>query len=495
MKKHGSRTLALLLCTLAIAAVGEAQGFGQPLTFQGLDHFTTPSVTARSFGGVTFGSADAGVGMMFTNPSSLQGLSAPRISVGGAQYYSDAAQKQQYSPLKYYSNFSLLMEGLTGVISNPTTYDTSLTYQAKDSVQRPFDKIAPGWSTQQPHAGTINVFAAVPLSVGDMKFSVGAGMAEYSDLTWTFQNNNVLSPSILSVNPNTTTIPPNNLDTNSIPVRWFQYTQQRTGSIQSYGGALSAALWESFTVGVNAMLLKGNSDDRETQVERGRIRFYQNFFRAESVYYRSSTTGTSKYDGQEFTVSVYYRGKFVGLGLSVKPATTITRTYSSVVRTDTIGASSATASKGEDKMTIPMRGSAAITIAVRENLTLGLQYDLRPYASAEYQRTGKSVTKPWISANVLHLGLEYRPMSMLTLRAGAREQAEVFEPNGNPLPGESARSTVYSVGFGAVFSGLHLNAVYEYSKLKYIDMWASAVSINTVTAQTVSADLSYEIPW
>lgn len=495
MKNHGTRWFTMFLCTIAAAVYGEAQGFGQALTFQGIDHFSTPSVVSRSFGGVTFGSADAGIGMMFSNPSSLQGLTSLRISAGGAQHYSDAAQKQQYSPLKYYSNFSLLMEGLTGVISNPTTYDTSLTYQAKDSVQRPFDTIAPGWSTRQPHAGTINVFAAVPLSVGDMKFSVGTGMAEYSDLTWTFQNNNALSPSILSVNPNTTTIPPNNLDTNSIPVRWYQYTQQRTGAIRSYGGALSAALWDDLIIGVNAMLLKGSSDDRESHIERGRIRFYQNFFRAESVYYRSSSIGTSKYDGQEFTLSAYYHGTAVGLGITVKPPTTITRTYSTVVRTDTTGSSVSSTVNGEDKMTIPLRGSAALSIALRQNLTLGLQYDLRPFSSAEYQRSSGAVSKPWLSANVLHLGLEYRPMSDLTLRAGVREQAEVFEPNGNPLPGESASSTVYSFGFGAAFSGLRLNAVYEYSQLKFIDMWASAVSINTVTAQTLSADLSYDIPW
>lgn len=495
MKKFGMYSIVALMFLTFVSNHLAAQGFGETLGFQGIDHFSTSSAASRSFGGISFGGTQSDIGLMFSNPASLKNSTVPQISIGGGKYYSDLRQTQQYSPLKYYSNLSLLMEGLTGYISNPTTYDTTTTYQAKDTVQRPFDNIGPNWNAEQPHSAPFQIFAAVPVTIGDYIISVGAGMAEYSDLTWKFKNNNVLTPSILSVNPTTITIPSNNLDTNSIPVQWYQYAQQRTGSIQSYGGAIALTVGENLSVGVNAMVLKGSSDDQETHVERGRIRLYQTFFRAESVYFRSSRTGTSQYDGNEFTFSAFYQNKFIGFGVSIKSPTIITRTYSSVLRSDTTGNSISTTIKGKDQLTIPLRGSAALTLALRENLTMGLQYDFRPFSSAEYKHNNGTVTKPWLSANILHLGLEYRPLPELVLHAGVREQAEVFQPVGNPLPGEAANSSVYSIGAGTAFFNLRLNVVYEYSKLKYIDMWASAVSINSITAKTINADLAYEIPW
>ncbi len=255
MRTKSSRTVILFLCIFTISVHTFPQGFGRALTFQGVDHFSAPSAVSRSLGGISFGSLKPGIGSMFNDPASLQGLTSPQISVGAGQYYSTSEQRQQYSPLKYYSNFSLLLEGLTGVISNPTTYDTTTVYQAKDSVQRPFDTIGPNWSAKQPHSSLPQLFVAAPFKIGDYALTVGAGMAEYSDLTWTFQNNNVLSPSVLSVNPSTTTIPGNNLDTNSIPVRWYQYAQSRTGSIRSYGGAVAVNLTADLSFGVTGQIL------------------------------------------------------------------------------------------------------------------------------------------------------------------------------------------------------------------------------------------------
>ena len=54
-------------------------------------------------------------------------------------------QVQGYSPLKYYPNFSLLMEGLTGSIPNPGYSDSLgiIGFDPSDTVQRPHDKIGP----------------------------------------------------------------------------------------------------------------------------------------------------------------------------------------------------------------------------------------------------------------------------------------------------------------------------------------------------------------
>ncbi len=492
-----------------------SQGFGSPLTVQGIDHFSIQSAASKSLGGTSL-TMQNNVNVMFSNPAMLQTLRGLQISVGGVQRSINTNQTQHYSPLKYYSNFSLLMEGLTDGISKP---DTNAFYvnpngdtikyvkpvNPGDSVQRPFDKLGPNWSRAKSKNDPIQVIVAVPFSIGDIKVSVGVGALEYSNLDWYFQNNNVLSPSILTADAHTVSRPVNNNDTSSIPVQWYQISQQRDGTIQGYGGALAFALSERMNFGVSAMILKGNSTDKETRFERGRLRFYADYFRAESVYYYSARNGTSDYTGEEITVSGAYLGKFVGFGFSLKLPTTITRKYNASVQTDT-GYHSKTTKldsfvttvktiKGEDKITIPLRGTVAISLALRENLTLGVEYELRPYASAEYTISNGTTTNPWLSSNIFHIGMEFRPTTWLSLRAGAQEQAEIFQPVGNPLDGDPVSYTVYSCGGGLKFENVRFNFAYEYSKINYTDMWAGAVSISTKKSNAFFADLSYEIPW
>ncbi len=78
---------------------------------------------------------------------------------------------------------------------------------------------------------------------------------------------------------------------------------------------------------------------------------------------------------------------------------------------------------------------------------------------------------------------------------GIRGQAEVFEPEGNPIAGEPVTFSVYSAGFGLFHAGVRLNVAYEYSLMKYQDVWGSAVSMNSLKRNTIVADLSYELPW
>ena len=489
-----TKSLLTLLISLCATEIGLAQGFGKPLAFQGLDHMTAQSAGSRAYGGITVGS-QGDIGLMFANPASLQGLTDLQISVGGLRQTSETKQVQQYGPLNYYTNFSLLMEGLTGLIQDPR-YDTSVhSYNAGDTIQRPFDNIGPNWSRSKAKNMPMQIFAAMPFSVSDVKFSAGLGAIQYANLDWYFQNNNVLSPSILSVDPFTTPIPKNNTDSAAFPVQWYQYYQRRTGSIYGYGGALSASVSEKIALGISAMILKGNSDDKESRMERGRLRFYQSYFRLEPVSYHVVSTGTSDFSGVEITVSGSVNTKYLGIGFSIKPPTTITRKYSGQTQLDTTGASRSTSYSGEEKMVIPLRGSAGASITLRENLKLGMEYEMHPYSSAEYQSSNGSKSNPWLSSNLFHVGVEYSPMLWLTLRGGAREMAEVFEPVGNPLGGDPVSYTAFTFGAGVKFDNMRFNVAYEYATIKYVDEWAGALSINTQTPQSIVADITYEIPW
>ena len=100
--KRSSQTflfiVMVLLCVLSAPGV-RAQGFGQPLTIQGLDHFTPQSAASRGAGGIIVGLQND-VSMMFTDPASLQSLQGFQVSIGDHQVSSSELQTQQYSPLK-----------------------------------------------------------------------------------------------------------------------------------------------------------------------------------------------------------------------------------------------------------------------------------------------------------------------------------------------------------------------------------------------------------
>ncbi len=485
---------ALLSISLIVVVVFTpdvaAQGYDTPLTIQGLDHTALQSAASRAFGGIAIG-LDGDASTMFMHPANLQSLDGPQIAFGGVRYSSDARQEQQYAPLKYYSNFSLLMEGLTGHIPNP---DTSLTgVNAGDTVQRPFDTIGPNWSRSERVTDPLQAVAAVPFRVGEMKFTGGIGFVQYADLHHYYQNNNVLNPSILSERPYPVPRPP----TDSIPVvaGWSQYSRFRDGSIRGYGGALSAALSENLVIGISGLVLKGSSDDFEQQISRGRLTFYTNFFKLDSVHGVVTRTGTSDYSGQEFTVSARYRGKYLSAGFSLRPPTTITRTFSTSVRVEDGRTVSTSAVSGKDKLKFPWRGALGLSINPAKDLLLAFEYEIRAFTSAVYTQPDGTQSKPWLSASVFHVGLQYEAFDWLTVRGGIRGQGEVFEPEGNLISGEPVTYSIYSGGVGLSYADIRLDVTYEYGQMKYQDVWGSAVSLNTERRHSIVANVSYNIRW
>jgi hypothetical protein len=486
------KTLALvLLMVLCVPGrQARAQGYDDPLTIQGLDRASLHSATSRAMGATTIG-VQNDITLMFTNPATLQSLTGIQASLGSALQSRKMHQTQHYAPLKYYSNFSLLMEGLTGTIPDP---DTSLGgTNPGDTVKRPFDGIGPGWSRSKNKGIPIQAFVGVPFSLVDVDFVFGAGIVPYADLDHYYQNNNVLSPSILSERPLPTSRPP----TDSLPLfaQWSQFARSREGSLRGYGGALSGAVTPDVSLGVSAVILRGSADDYEQRVMRGRLTFYTNYFRLDSVHGRSEKTGTSDFKGTEVTLSGIYRGKHVNIGFVVRPPMTITRSYAGEIRQDSAGSQLLTRYSGEDEVRLPWRGVIGLSFVPLQNLTLGLEYEIRPYASATYTQANGGVTHPWLSATAARIGLEYRPDTWLSIRAGVRGQTEVFEPEGNPLPGDAVSTTVYTAGVGMTFAGFHVNVAYEYGQLKFQDVWGSAISLNTDNRSLVVADVAYEIPW
>lgn len=479
-----------------------AQGGASPLTIQGLQNTSLVSAASRALGGMTL-SIKNDASLMFVNPVTLQTLEGIQISIGGLQQFKTEEQEQRWYPLRSYSNFSLLMEGLTIGMQDPDTskfyidiippyntvwYVKDNTINAGDSLLRPFDQIKPNWKHDKNFKLPAHIALAVPLSIGDVKISVGIGVTEYANLNYFYQNNNVFSSDLALVQ-----VPSDDSIKNAIPVYWTQNMVQRDGSIYGYGGAFSIALSNKLALGVSAILLRGSSDDIESAVDRGGLLFFKTFFGLYRSSYRTLKRGTSDYNGQIFTLSGAFRGRSVSFGFSIRPPTMIRRDYTSNVQIDSAGILLASVDvSGSDKLKLPWLGMAELSLKLRENVTLDFMYEYKPYSQADYKRN-TITTQPWLDCSSIGMGLQYLPTSWLALRVGYHTQQEVFQASGYPIQGQPVTYMVYSGGIGISFAGIQLDLACEYIDYQYEEMWGTNVNINKLNAKNILAQVSYTI--
>jgi hypothetical protein len=492
-------TLSLLICIhlcflVALENVSFAQGtrFNEPLTIQGLDNHTNYSAVSRALGGTTIGiNNDASI--MFSNPAGLQILNSFQVTLGSSYWMLDQSQTQQYGPAKYYPNFSLLMEGLTDSIPNPLL-DTNTIHTAKDSVQRGFDKIGPSWSRKKNKNLPTQIMAAIPFTIGGYKIVAGLGAVEYANMNFYYQDNNVLSPAINAQRPFPVRLVVSNTD--SLPVQWYQNIRNREGSIYGYGAAFSFGVTENLTLGLSGMLIKGSTNDFESQLGRGSLVFFSSYFRVDSVDYKNTKNGTSDYTGAEITFSGSYKSGSLALGFSIKPPVSITRDYNYNYLNELNGVSNTISVSGSDKIKLPWRGNFGLSVSVTNNLRGVIEYELRPMGSANYVAGGVT-TNPWKSSHLLHIGAEFVPLDWLTIRGGYSDKAEVFEQEGNPFLGDPVYTTIISGGLGFGWQNVKLNITYEYFNIKYDDLLADAIFLNNSKNNYLTAEIIYNInmPW
>jgi hypothetical protein len=462
---------------------------------QGIDHTTMQSATSRALGGTTIGvKNDAGI--MFSNPAALQSITGLQISVGNLYQIASATQSQQYYPAKYYPMWSLLMASQTSDIPDIEIPTTAKTHQdsAAYIVPRQYDNLTPDWVRSKKKNHPLQIMAAMPLKIADQEFVVAAGVVEYANMNYYYQNNNALSPAINFYRPFPDTIITSS--SGSMSVDWYKTVSERTGNLSGYGAAVSTKVMDELSVGFSGMYIKGSTDDFQSNLGRGKITFYAgDVMGLDPVNYYYSKQGTSDFKGMEFNISAVYKTQYFSLGASIKPPTVITRDYSSVYTKDTAGAVTTSNISGSDKIKLPWRGTVGISIPIKKKFEIGVEYEVRQYSSAVYTDNSGAESNPFAKCSELRAGLTYKANSWLTLRAGGRDQVEVSEFYGNPIIGDPIKGQVYSAGIGLSYWGIHLNVTYEYQQTKYDDMLANTVYRNTQITRNITADIIYEIPF
>jgi len=465
-----------------------AQGYGGPLEMHGLHQLSLHAAAARAFGGVTLGLGEE-IGVMFYHPAALYALGEAQFSLGLRQENRDLSQKQQYAPVRYYPNLSLLLEGLTYKIPDPDS--TLLGSSPRDTVQRSFDDLGPNWKRASRTRRPLQGLGALPLHFTGFRLVIGLGAVEYASLDHYYQNNNVLNPPVLSQRPLPT---PRPTDDRPLQVDWYQFIRSRQGALHGFGGAIAADIKAlNLALGVSGLVIRGSTEDLEQEVARGRLIFYSNAFRVDSVYRRITRSGTSTFRGYEFTFSSILYGRYVSVGVVFKPPGTFTRTFSLDVTADTGSGVAVTASEGEDHMRLPWRGTLGIVLQPRADLRLGMEYEFRPYGLARYTDAQGQTHQPWVSANLFRVGAEVLLKPWLRLRGGIRGEAEVFVPEGAPITHDAVSYEVYSTGIGILHPRFRFDLAYEYGQLKYQDIWASALSQNSTVRHMLTANLAVRL--
>ena len=89
------------------------------------------------------------------------------------------------------------------------------------------------------------------------------------------------------------------------------------------------------------------------------------------------------------------------------------------------------------------------------------------------------------------LGAEYRVSEMLALRGGYHEDIQSFAPDGSAIVDKPASGEIYSLGAGIAFGNIFIDLAYEYSILKYQDIYQSNINYNTREQHQFMMEIAY----
>jgi opacity protein-like surface antigen len=343
----------------------------------------------------------------------------------------------------------------------------------------------------------------MPLTFADMNVAAGIGVLQVIDLDHFYQNNNSMSPYLGQQRPDPQLITNRN---DTIHVQWYQYARTREGSVYGITPAVSVTLLPGLRIGGSATVLTGSSDDNERRVDRGHINIAivnavgQNFM-VDTVYYGQVRTGTSSYTGNIFTLGLHFQQERYAVGLTIKPAMKLTRSWErDVAIVDTtrksypvrIDSTRSYHESGKDYLKFPFSYALGLVLTPTDKWTIAFDYEMRYLGDFDLTSTSNGTpTHPWTSSPTMRIGAEYRIDNMLSLRGGYRDDVQAFSPDGSAIIGEPARGGIYSIGAGLNLGNIAIDFAYEVSRLKYEDAYQSNVNYNSRISHQFIAEFAY----
>jgi long-subunit fatty acid transport protein len=505
MKSSRSNTHGVMLGVVlfGFSSIASAQPAAGPLDIQGLDRFVITGVRARAMGGVSIANVSDATAL-FVNPAALSQLTAMEIRAGGMYDNNSRQQSQNWIPTKDLPTLSVLFEGLTGGIKTPDSAGRPVTNPWLN-VQRQYDNIGPNWSTTSSGTRPLTFAVAMPLTVRGTKVTPAIGVSQVIDLDNYYQNNNSMTPYLGQERPFSQWS--NSVDT--IDINWYQYTRSRTGSVYGITPGVSITFLSGLTIGGSVAFLSGSSDDLEQRAERGHLfvavsNGKAKNFMLDTAYYYQTKSGTSSYSGTLLTLGLLYQQPIYSIGITVKPPTTLSRTWDwNVTRIDTTKKpfpvridslrSRSYHESGKDDVKFPLAFSLGFALTPNDRWTFAFDYEIRNLANTEWTSGPNSAaTHPWVNNTAnWRLGAEYRVSDMFAMRGGYHEDIQSFAPDGAAIVDKPASGEVYSLGAGLKFGTIIVDLAYEYSILKYQDIYQSNINFNTRERHQFMMEIAY----
>ena len=283
--------------------------------------------------------------------------------------------------------------------------------------------------------------------------------------------------------------------TDTLAVRWFTSFADRKGAIYGITPGLSVTFSEQVSAGAGMTILTGHSEDFEFRRDRGLLSF-DAVYRVQNypISYRTTSAGRSDYSGVIANLGLFFREKYFSLAASFKLPATITREWNRTVTIDTAGVSTQSAISGSDELKIPASTSLGILLTPTPEWNVGIDYVMGQLGDAVFTpAAGGTGSSPWLSANILRAGVEYRATEWLAVRAGYRDVARTFAPEGTGLIGEPVTGSVYSGGAGFSFGAIGVDLAYEYQRVAYQDLWETNINDNTDVRHALLLELSVRL--
>jgi opacity protein-like surface antigen len=400
-----------------------------------------------------------------------------------------------------------LFEGLTGTIKTPDSLGKpGLPLSAWNTLQKQYDNIQPNWDRNSSGSQPLSLVAAAPLMLGGVNIAAGIGVSQVVNLDNYYLNNNSMSPYLGQERPDPLLISARN---DTLHVKWYQYSRTREGSVYGITPGVSINLLPGLRIGGTIAFLTGSSDDNERRVERGLINIaisngVGSNFMVDTVYYVQSKVGTSDYSGTMLNFGIHFQQERYAIGVTIRPPMQITRTWDrDVVSIDTsrnpypIRVDSLRSrnyhENGKDYVNFPFSYSIGIVLKPTDRWTLAFDYELRYLADVELTTSaGSTASNPWANnKGAMRLGAEYRASDLIAFRGGYREDVQAFSPDGSAIINEPARGGVYSLGAGIAMGNIFIDLAYEYSILKYQDIYQSNVNYNTREQHQFMMEIAY----